>query len=448
MSCLNSLRLFALAAPSPCTATRSRGRAMTRTLLRLGLSLLALSSLPARAVDDCSTVRISGHGTPCNLQPDTGVKKEFFVPAGSRNAFISAKIVADDLGVTAPGYKPAEPAYYQVFVNKIAPNGRLLVFAPGAGGLPQTVKRFSERAAELGYHVVAMHYWDEHAADSANCKYWDVIGPVVTDGCITQLYEGLFRTPSALFSILYADANSKPRIDTPKLNDADPLQDRLRQLLKFLSKNFPDDGWQQFAPGGDSAANYDRPPFIAWAKVTLAGHSNGSKLMAYIARQVKVHRLIMLSGPNVEDRDASGKKQCPSSLSGSNEYGPQGATPIHRYYAYYSLSDPNHEKAESCFAAMGLEPLGSSSIYGDYAATGAHVLYNDVKTNTCDGSDHRSTVSDCAVETTPDSLPTYERVQPAPRLTYDVWDYLLGHGVVGRLLPPEYKDAGADAVDD
>lgn len=393
---------------------------MKRMLPLLALLGLGATTAPARAVDAC--VSNTPIDTPCESTVDTGIRKEYFgVLDHETGEPISPRRVAEVLGLQIPGYEP--DSQYQVYLNRAAPNGKLLVYLPGTNGVTEDFTSLAARAADHGYRVIALAYWNSLDATAQNCKaYKDqspgtgdgTTPPYTFDGCITDLYEGQFRNINVLTPALRNTPSGK------KLNGGDQVQGRLRRLLQFLVREFPDDHWEQFAYQQNPANLENGSPYVDYAKITLMGHSTGSKVAAYIATQQPVARVIMLSGPNVTYKNTGEPETCPTAV------GVPVATPIDRYYAYYNTHDDSHDEAVKCFKRMGLWNLATRrTIDQSFTRTGTHILSNEVEpVNDCDSSSasgraHVSTANNCALH-----LAGGVSI-PAPRRTLDVWDFLL-----------------------
>src|SRR4030095_9470624 len=127
---------------------------------RLSVSLLAASGIcltgAAWAAPACPT---SGNLGPCYTTLDAYVRQDWAGGNTSGLTAITPQAIATDLGVNAPSYLPTS-AQYQVFYNYAAPTNRLLVFAPGKPDLPQHYEWFAVRAADRGYNVIVLHYWN------------------------------------------------------------------------------------------------------------------------------------------------------------------------------------------------------------------------------------------------------------------------------------------------
>jgi hypothetical protein len=342
----------------------------------------------------------------------TDVRGDYASGTQSSHTQITPQDIATCLSVPAPSYRPND-AHYQIYMNHSSSNGRLLVFAPGQPDLPEHYTAFAKRAAKNGYHVIVLHYWNaDPDATSANCDTKYPTNPTADNTCMDGLYEGWYRDYKQLDPVF-----TTPPSSGAKLNREDQLQNRLRQALKYLDKNFPNQDWGQFAAAG----GFDTSPYLDWSKVTFAGHSSGSKLMAHAAKDWKVHAVIMLSGPNAFYDKTSTTTACPTSVA------PNSTTPIQNMYVYYNTNDPKHTYAEACHQALGLTGLPTASIKEDFSGKGAHIIYNSaLAQSSCDSnqaspeSSHLSTAEDCAIVATPAGV-----LQPSETKTFAIWDYLL-----------------------
>jgi hypothetical protein len=381
-----------------------KGGTMSRTLLALSF-LCAV----AHAANQCPT---SANSSPCwlTLPTYTDVRGDYASGTASNPVQITPQVIATGLGIPAPTYR-ATTSHYQIYTNHTSPNGRLLVFAPGQPDPPDHYTAFAKRAAKNGYHVIVLDYWNaDPQASSENCNTTYSTNPTADNTCMGTLYEGWYRNEKGIDPTAFPSAAG--------LNVEDQLQNRLRQALKYLDKQFPGQNWKQFA----GANGFDKSPYLTWSNVTFAGHSSGSKLMTHAAQDWNVHALIVLSGPNAWYKSSATTTACPSSIAPPAASG----TPATSMYVYYNTQDPKAPYAEACQTALALTP--KVSITGNYAAQGAHIIYNDQLTqSSCDSnqlsthSAHLSTAEDCAV-VAPTNGAT---LKPSLAQTYAVWDYLL-----------------------
>jgi hypothetical protein len=78
-----------------------------------------------------------------------------------------------------------------------------------------------------------------------------------------------------------------PVSDSVNVDSLNCVTNRIAKLVLYLAKTRPTEGWNNFLDHGH----------IRWELVTLAGHSQGAGHVGYIGHAFKVHKVIMLSGP-------------------------------------------------------------------------------------------------------------------------------------------------------
>jgi hypothetical protein len=104
-----------------------------------------------------------------------------------------------------------------------------------------------------------------------------------------------------------------PLVSIPK---PDGMMERTLQFVKWLVKENPQGGWQQFLSPDGSA--------VLWEKVIMSGISHGSTTAARFAIHQKVDRVVMFSGP----RDNT-----------ENWQGLPSATPSNRFFGFSHVLD-------------------------------------------------------------------------------------------------------------
>ncbi len=104
-----------------------------------------------------------------------------------------------------------------------------------------------------------------------------------------------------------------PLVSIPK---PDGMMERTLQFVKWLAKENPQGGWQQFLSPDGSA--------LLWEKVIMSGISHGSTTAARFAIHQKVDRVVMFSGP----RDNT-----------ENWQGLPSATPSNRFFGFSHVLD-------------------------------------------------------------------------------------------------------------
>ncbi len=319
----------------------------------------------------------------------------------------NAASVARFLNATAPG-STLVPGFdpdgvegaYRVFAPLSKENHKLLIYLPGSGSSTGDKEQLLQRAAYLGYHVIALRYWndddggtgrcgdgpEQHGPDKGkfvkphtSCKYgvacnpYTDVTPVTYDDCAIRFYTSVFDngdpgfTPAHVAPFHNQFSVAPPMFcglgmmkdgtgwdsDTcegvgigPSLTKGDAVLYRVRKLLTFLEAVHSEDGWGQFkAPG---KATYDDGALLDWENVTLMGHSTGSKVLFHTAHDRKVGRAIFLSGPNLgETRAGTDVTKYLDSYTDT-----AAKTPLENLYAFSATHDPNFYRAEAIWTYM------------------------------------------------------------------------------------------------
>ncbi len=225
-------------------------------------------------------------------------------------------------------------APHRVHFDPAAPRrNQLLVFLPGTDGRNDGPPRaFSTTAAELGYHVIDLAYPNYISATVC----WRDSDPACFENFRREIIEG--RDTSPLIAV----------------GRADSIENRLEKLLQMLDAREPGRGWGQFLdPAGG----------VAWAKVALAGQSQGGGHAALIAREHKVARVLLFGAP--KDYNPKLRKVAPW-------YRP-GSTPEGRFFAFVHTRDRqgcDFPQQLEIYRAMGMaaEPMsvdGAGPPYGN-----------------------------------------------------------------------------------
>ena len=147
--------------------------------------------------------------------------------------------------------------------TRVAPQGKLVIWLMGHN------QGLFEHVSGYGLHAIQVHY-----ANGWFSKLYG--GPPPEDG----LFLSKVRLEAAT-----GDDHSKA-IDIPK---PDGIMERSFQLVKWLAKEHPQGQWDQFLSRDGKG--------LVWDKVILAGISHGSTTAARMAKQVRVDRVVMFSGP-------------------------------------------------------------------------------------------------------------------------------------------------------
>jgi hypothetical protein len=315
--------------------------------------------------------------------------------------YLDGQIVADSLGAIVPHFQPtvAGGGEYRVYAPDPGhQSGKLLLYLSGQPDLNTGKEQLLQRAAYHGYHVVATRYWNDTDATSKKCgegpddsgsfgphsspvpenPYTDSTG-ITFDECIIRLHRNQFENWSVDFTSAHigpvgAFCDPNP-LDFDfdicngttvgnELNDGDASKYRIRKLLKYLDQRHPQDGWGQFSKHHNG--HYDRAPYFDWSKITVMGHSSGSKVFFHLQHdQASIDRVILLSGPNL-DVQRSGIFP-PFNLS--SYVTTRGATALHRIYAFSNTHDPKFPRALNSWRFMTGEQ-GSVGLDGASVAGG------------------------------------------------------------------------------
>jgi hypothetical protein len=195
--------------------------------------------------------------------------------------------------------------------TRVAPLGRLVIWLMGYSA------PLFERLTSYGLHAIQVHY--------AN-GWFGQFGDKGPKGDTT--FNGRIRLEAATGEDV-SEVVSIPRPDS--------IQERARVLVRWLAKENPQGGWDYFlTPDAKD---------LRWERVILSGISHGSTTAARLAKQVKVARVVMLSGP----RDQHETWQALPS-----------ATPANRYFGFSHVLDAgwggNHYPRS--WELLGLEKLG------------------------------------------------------------------------------------------
>jgi hypothetical protein len=190
----------------------------------------------------------------------------------------------------------------------------------------------------------------------------------------------------------------------------DSLMERSYQFVKWLDHRNPEGNWRQFLTrdGKD----------LEWDKVILCGISHGATTAARVAKQVKVARVVMFSGPR--DQYEVWQK-LPS------------ATPGNRYFGFSHVLDDGWigDHYRRSWQLMGLQKYGPivnvDKSSPPYENTRRLITAADVGGD--HGRAHSSSMPGNAAPKGPGGKYLHE----------DVWRYLFTHPVdeVGQPVPPD-----------
>lgn len=177
-------------------------------------------------------------------------------------------------------------------------NGKLFITIPGTNSTAEGLQHIDSVAALAGYHVISLDYPNKR-------------NTATLTGSADKLIFNKFRQELNF---------GTPVCDSIQIDTLNSIVNRITALVTYLAKNHVDEGWQKFLSGDG----------LKWRKVVLAGHSQGAGHAAYLAQHYKVHRIIMLSGP----QDFLSQFDMPAPWLSSHS-----KTPAKRYYSLLHTND-------------------------------------------------------------------------------------------------------------
>jgi pimeloyl-ACP methyl ester carboxylesterase len=231
------------------------------------------------------------------------------------------------------------------------PQGRarnqLLVFLPGTGGQPRAHFPFAATAAALGYHVIFLMYPDTVAAQQ--------VCPGSPD-------------PDAYMKFRLGIIRGGDIEGMGSISAVDSIENRLTQLVRYLSRSQAKLGWNQFL---DSRNEID------WSRVVISGHSQGGGHAYVVSKYHPVARVVMFGSP----KDYSFYFRRPAQGFDGNT-----RTPLNRYFAFNNLNDTagncNHEMQMEILEQIGLTKFGSTNADRSQNFNHAHLLFTEFQAPT------------------------------------------------------------------
>jgi len=192
----------------------------------------------------------------------------------------------------------------------------LLVWLPGTGGQPATgPQRFYDTALQQGYRLLALSYLNTPA-----------VGQVCIGKRLAQPdCAGRMRQHRVWGEPLSALVDDRPE---------DAIVPRLTRLLQHLARSDAAGQWDQYLDGGAPR----------WARITLAGHSQGGGMAAYIAQTRRVAGVIVFSGG--WDHTSGGDI--------AQWYARPSATPPERWFATYHVQEQQAATLARIYQRLGV----------------------------------------------------------------------------------------------
>jgi hypothetical protein len=229
--------------------------------------------------------------------------------------------------------------------------GPLLLFLPATGHVPRDYRAFLNTASSLGYHVLALDYWNLGLSVARTCGG--------DPHCYGDVQANRF------------DGRSPGRFSAVRPSDS--ILARLTHSLRMLRERDPNGGWQRYLTGDH----------VRWNRIVLAGHSQGGGESAWIANRHVVQGVLMFASPVAVDGAVV-----------ASWMSDHGATPTSRYYGFDDIHDVYFKRIQGSWAALGVggirPPLriGSSLPLG-----GGHRILSRVQLGT-PGQAHGRIVAD------------------------------------------------------
>ncbi len=166
---------------------------------------------------------------------------------------------------TYPGITMAHSGHFITVNTGNMSAKKLLISIPGTTGPGDVMQSFDSVAALQGYHAIGLDY--------PNNRNTAIFINSSDKEAFNKFRQELdFGTPVS---------------DSVAVDSLNSIVNRITKLVIYLAKTRPAEGWNNFLDGDH----------IIWERVTLAGHSQGAGHVSYIAHAFRVHKVIMLSGP-------------------------------------------------------------------------------------------------------------------------------------------------------
>ncbi len=266
--------------------------------------------------------------------------------------------------------------YYVFQPTQTNAKEKLFIFLPGSLVSPKIYQELLLTGAENGYYSIGFSYQNGRLLTS-RCRGKD-------SGCRGRVAQELLQGK---------DVSNAIQVDS-----SSSIERRLIALIKYLQKQHPQNGWSQFIKNGK----------IQWNKITIAGHSQGSNIAAYIGWHRSVVRVGMFSGPygltHNDDSDAPWLKD-------------NRLTSASKFYGFANLNDhiSNFENVESGWKSLGLKDSVISVDDADPSWKNSHQLSTEVGGTSTFNGGHGSTCVDTQTPHDEEGNPIFKKI----------WRYML-----------------------
>ncbi len=233
---------------------------------------------------------------------------------------------------------PNDPSFVVTPNPGVPARNRLFVMIPGTGATPKVYHLVVEEAAKRGYHAIGLAYASKVAVGTA-CEH------AATATCFGDVRQKMIT-----------GQNTTALVDISPQNS---IVHRLDALLRYLAATYPDEGWGQYlTPAGE----------VAWTKLHVGGHSQGSGDAGYMTKLFPLARACFFSFGY--DKNAS--FPMPAWLNLPN------VTPASHMYGFINTHDEivNINYAEAEWKILGMfafgEPVSVDGAMPPYGGT--HML--------------------------------------------------------------------------
>ena len=339
----------------------------------------------ARTATRIGLAVVSGLTLACNPDnPPVGPA----VPAFDRQSEVSTAPLVEHIiapQATDPAIDQALDNHYGWLDTTARSNHKLFVFLPGTGQNPSIFRLVEQEAARVGYHVIGLMY---------------VTAGGLAKVCPTTPDPSACYQDSRLEIIDGINRNGVVPVDV-----ANSIDNRLTKLLRYLTQQYPDEGWDRFLLR-------DQPK---WSQIAISGHSQGGGNAAMIAKNRLVDRVVLFS--SVTD---SIHTEAPSWVA-------THVTPAERYYGIAHDRDGFYRPIRAGWDSLGLAVFGPPAMPETDSPPyeGTHMLVTDLvpRPNGFVGTNaHGSPSNDLNTPLGPDGTP----------LLLDAWRYLLTARSAGK----------------
>jgi len=225
---------------------------------------------------------------------------------------------------------------------------KLVLMIVGTGASARDNLPFDSFAASRGYHVISLDYNNT----------------VITTACSNSADSACFNNFRQ--EIVFGE----PVSELVAVDSANSIYHRFYELLLYLSKKYPRQGWQQYVNGNA----------IQWQKIIVAGHSQGAGHAAYLGKKFPVYRVLIFAGP----QDYLVHFNSPASWLSQ-----KGVTNSSKYFAFLHLKDPFDFNKQLAGCLQLMQAVKADTILvqpGAAVTTSRHILVTNIESANPHGS--------------------------------------------------------------